>query len=476
MATVRWRTLLGVVNAGLLSVGLVSGAALTAPELARANDSAAHSIADKFAHDSDGAPADTAEKDRRALERKVDDEARLKADEAEMLERAKAEAADIETRKDLADRERAADEARRAAEEKRLTDEQAAQDRAAKETAAHEAREAETRRHAAEQADAERRAAEAQASEQQAAEDKRRAEEDLAEDKAARERAAKEAARIKNAEAERLAADKADVDRREREAAEAARVQNERQADAQRRMEADREEEARRLSEKLTRAREQRGAKEQSEGYSALGNPPAPGPAPAGETDAAPPSREAAVPQPAARAADDIALAAPGETRATILLVMEPGTRGIRRYEKTADPILCIGARCFIGNGIEAAATVMTRGRALGPGNTLGQRAGACRHSLVCIFRDVDVGAGRFDIQPIDMRILRHDRREKTTVESDRTCTAAAGHLHCSRGAQTASYRAWIVPESVARKAGASALSAAISSGLTAAATANLER
>ncbi len=433
MATVRWRTLLG-----LVSVGFVSVAALLHPGSARADDNAAHSLADKFAHDGDDAPAPSNDKDRKALERKLDDDARLRADEAEMLERAKAEAADLKARKEQAERERAADAAR----------------------------EAEAKRLAAEEADAERRAAE----------EKRKAEEDLAEDKAARERAAKEALRIKEVEAQRLAAEKADVERREKEAAEAVRVESARQADVQRRMEADREEEARRLSEKLARAREQRAAKDLGEGYSALGNPPAP--EPGAEATASPAlPQAAAVPQPrvAAREADDIALAAQSETRATILLVMEPGTRGIRRYEKTADPILCIGERCYIGRGVEDAAQEMTRGRAFGPGNTLGQRAGACRHSLVCIFRDVEVGTGRFEIQPIDLRILRHDRREKVAVESDRTCTAASGHLHCSRGARTATYRAWIVPESVARKAGGSALSAAISSGLPAA-TADLQR
>lgn len=437
MTTVRWRTLLG-----LVSVGFVSVAALLHPGSARADDNAAHSIADKFAHGSDGAIAPSNDKDRKALERKLDDDARLRADEAEMLERAKAEAADLKARKEQAERERAADAAR----------------------------EVEAKRLAAEKADAERRAAE----------EKRKAEEDIAEDKAARERAAKEALRIKEAEVLRLAAEKADVERREKEAAEAARVESARQADAQRRMEADREEEARRLSEKLTRAREQRAAKDLGEGYSALGNPPSPEPgaeAPREVTASPALPQAAAVPQPrvAAREADDIALAAQSETRATILLVMEPGTRGIRRYEKTADPILCIGERCYIGRGVEDAAQEMTRGRAFGPGNTLGQRAGACRHSLVCIFRDVEVGTGRFEIQPIDLRILRHDRREKVAVESDRTCTAASGHLHCSRGARTATYRAWIVPESVARKAGGSALSAAISSGLPAA-TADLQR
>ncbi len=541
MATVRWRTLLG----------LVSAAALLSAAPVRANDSAAHSIADRFAHDSDSSPA-ASDKDRDALERKLEDEARLKADEAEMLERAKAEAAD---------QGRAADSKRRA-EEQRLAAEKAASERAAKEAADQAARETEQQRLAAEKAEADRRAAE---DAERLAEEKRKAEEEIAEDKAARERAAREAARIKDAETKRVASEKANADRLAAEKAEAerlasekveaarlaaekveaarlaaekaeasrlasekaeasrlasekaeasrlasekaeagrreieaakARIEDARQADAQRqqdadaqrRMEAEREEEARRLSEKLARAREQRAAKELGEGYSALGNPPRPEPTQAqreaepaaaqGGQAAAPAVNAVKVPPPVAaeKSENGVALAAEGETRATILLVMEPGTRGIRRYEKTADPIICIGDNCYVGNGVEQAATAMTRGRAFGPGNTLGQRAGACRHSLVCVFRDVPVGAGRFDVQPIDMRILRHDRREKMSVETDRSCTAAGGYLRCSKGSQSASYRLWIVPESVARKAGSSALSAALSGGLPAATAAELRR
>jgi hypothetical protein len=501
MATVRWRTLLG----------LVSVAAFLSAAPVRANDSAAHSIADRFAHDSDSSPA-ASDKDRQALERKLEDEARLKADEAEMLERATAEAAD---------EARAADSKRRA-EEQRLAAENAARSLAAKVAADQSAREAEQQRLTAEKAEADHLAAEDAA---RLAEEKRKADEEIAEDKAARERAAREAARIKDAEAkrvvsekveaerlaavkaeaarlasekaeaERLAAEKTEAGRREIEAAKAriedarqADAQRQQDADAQRRMETEREDEARRLSEKLARAREQRAAKELGEGYSALGNPPRPGPtgveretdpsAAEGGQVAVPAANAVNVPPPVAakKSEGGVALAAEGETQATILLVMEPGTRGIRRYEKTADPIICIGDNCYVGNGVEQAATAMTRGRAFGPGNTLGQRAGACRHSLVCVFRDVPVGAGRFDVQPIDMRILRHDRREKMSVETDRSCTAAGGYLRCSKGSQSASYRLWVVPESVARKAGSSALSAALSGGLPAATAAELRR
>jgi hypothetical protein len=152
--------------------------------------------------------------------------------------------------------------------------------------------------------------------------------------------------------------------------------------------------------------------------------------------------------------------------RATILLVMQPGTRGIRRHAKAGDPIVCSGARCFVSEGAEAPARAMTRARAFGPGNTLGQRAGACRHSLVCIFRDVDLAGETFDLQAVDMRILRHDRREQVTADVDHTCRNAAGRLHCAEPVRAGSYRAWIVPERLAREMGPDALAAAVADGL----------
>lgn len=475
-------------------------AVLLSPAIAFGAENAAHAIADKFAHDGDAA-GPSADQDRETLQRKLEDEARLKADEADMLARAKAEDAQLKAGEETARREkvakdlaaaeaaRKADDAKRLAQdqqkanEQRLADEKAAQERdfqAAREREAKDAsdhaRVVEEQRVAAEKADIERRAAD----EQRLADERRKAEEDLAADKAARERAVQETARIKAAEQQRVATEKAAAEQREIEAAQG-RIDEAQKADALRRMTAEREDEARRLSEKLTRAREQRAAKDLGPGFSALGNPPS---EPA-QTQAAPQGQAAALPmapvpaiQPAeeTKAVKDVALADTGETRATILLVMTAGTKGIRRYEKTGDPIICIGGKCYIGAGIENAATEMTRGRAFGPGTTLGQRAGACRHSLTCVFRDVDVGKGRFEIQPVDLRILRHDRREVVATEIDRTCTAVAGDVHCARTVQAGTYRAWIVPEGVARRAGASALTAAISQGLSTSTAADLQR
>lgn len=418
---------------GLLGVVWIATALAVAPAVA--NEDAAHALAEKFSHasDADSQKARNVEENgRKALERKLEEEERLKADEAEMLARAKAEA---EARK-------AAEAAQQAeAERRRKDDERLAAEKAAAEKAI------------AEKAAADRLAVEKAAAEKAAAE------------KAAADRlAAEQAAEQRKAEEERLAAEKAAAERKAQETAKSDdEAPPQAPADAnQRAMEAEREEEARRLSEKLKRAREQREMKGEH-GYSALGNPPA--------VETTPPRAPQDPPSPAATVDVPAGPALRGtdagrETRATILLVMEPGSRGIRRYDKTADPVLCVGEVCYISNGPDQPATRMTRGQAFGPGRTLGQRAGACRKSLTCVFRDVEILSARVELQPVDLRILRHDRREPRSTGIDPTCIEAAGHLRCSAGVVARTYRLWVVPESLAENAGPAALSAALDAGL----------
>jgi hypothetical protein len=158
-------------------------------------------------------------------------------------------------------------------------------------------------------------------------------------------------------------------------------------------------------------------------------------------------------------------LRGPAETRTTVLLVLEPGSRGIRRWNKTADPMLCVGATCYVSTGAASPATALTRGRAFGPGVALGGRAGACRNALGCVFRGIPL-EGRVAIQPIDLRLLRHDRREVREVVPDETCRLVRGALSCRAPVRAETYRAWIVPERLAERAGPEALAAAVESGL----------
>lgn len=203
------------------------------------------------------------------------------------------------------------------------------------------------------------------------------------------------------------------------------------------------------------------------------------------ERQSAEAAKEAAVPLPASKPADAascpssdragaaappaisaVAMASPAPTdaaAATILLSLDPGTYGLRRFNPTsADPVLCIGETCYISQGAATPARALTRSAALGAGNTLGGRAGACRTKLVCVFRDVPLPAPRAELQPVDLHILRHDRREIASAVPDASCRINAGRLTCGNVIRSATYRALVVPEQVARSAGSTALEATL--------------
>lgn len=152
--------------------------------------------------------------------------------------------------------------------------------------------------------------------------------------------------------------------------------------------------------------------------------------------------------------------------KATILLVMKPGKRGIRRLLPTADPILCLGHDCYVSRGPVAPAERMSDRKALGLSNTFGKRAGSCRNSTNCIFRNVDVGGGTPTIQPIDLRLLRHDRRSPRPITVDTSCKIVIDQISCLGGLTTADYAIWVIPEHVAILAGGSALRHALKNGL----------
>ena len=159
--------------------------------------------------------------------------------------------------------------------------------------------------------------------------------------------------------------------------------------------------------------------------------------------------------------------------RVTVLVVMQPRRHGFGGRRMTANPVLCVGQDCYVSNGAGAPATVMRRARALGPGNTLGRNAGPCRNQTTCVFRGITLSAPMTTMQPVDMGFLRHDRREARAIEADRSCDANGGVLACSSPVVSTGYRAWIIPESVADKAGALALERALDDGLPAARSAS---
>ena len=151
---------------------------------------------------------------------------------------------------------------------------------------------------------------------------------------------------------------------------------------------------------------------------------------------------------------------------ATVLLVLQPGDKGIRRFKKTADPVLCGRRHCYMSHGVKKKAQRMHRGATLGPFNTLGRRAGACRQTLACAFRHVDVMDNGVLLQPVDLKFMRHDRRAYRNVTPDPTCTVSAGRLFCGKPIVAKTWTAWVVPEHIAQEAGSDALETALQEGL----------
>ncbi len=285
-----------------------------------------------------------------------------------------------------------------------------------------------------------RRAAELERleSERRAGEQRRQDAARIAED-AERARLAEEAA-ARAAEERRLAA--ADAARREAQA-------RERQAEAERISEALRQARDVRERRRETEEREARQLLEEAERQAALPAPPqSEPPAVAPEASPAPPEETA------------------GPKRYAVLLVMQPGDRGIRRHNKTADPVLCSNQGCYISGGPASPATLMRQSKALGFGRTWGSRAGPCANALGCIFRDVEIETAGF-LQPVDMRVVRHDRREAKTVEHGSRCAMVAGRLTCRAPMRGADYVMWLVPERLASEIGPAALERAIAEGLT---------
>lgn len=153
-----------------------------------------------------------------------------------------------------------------------------------------------------------------------------------------------------------------------------------------------------------------------------------------------------------------IAPFASGAERATVLLVMNPGFTGIRLFNNTADPILCMPDVCWISRGPDEDARMVPRRKALGPLNTLGNRAGACNDRTGCVFRNVEITPAASVVQPIDMRLLRHDRREAIQVRVDRSCRMEGNQLQCAAPQRGPDYQVWVVPEVLAGDAGGRAL------------------
>ncbi|MGD9784796.1 MAG: hypothetical protein AB7E80_14255 [Hyphomicrobiaceae bacterium] len=421
----------------ICTIAVTASAEVRGPAMGTRPDPA-HAIAERFANS--------------GTSRADDDARRLKSYEDEMLRRARAEAdarakADLARESERAKREAAAraDDERRAAEERQLAQDEQARRKAAereRETrslsdrlrAVRETREREKREF---EAEAQARKAATERRQQALAEHVRRLSQRVADGEKRPAEARRFEDEQKAAEAHRIEAERQAMEARrteqERQAAEARRIQDERQAAEARRI----EDEARDFDDEVRAADRRRWSDRRDRDVI--------------------PSRVGHV-----RDGGDEA------DRVTVLIVMTPGKRGIRRWNKTADPMLCVEGSCYISRGAADPAEQLTRARAFGPGVALGNRAGACRGRLTCVFRGIELGGPRAWMQPVDLRIVRHDRRSAHMIKADESCGLSRGRLTCNRTVEDEGYRAWIVPEDVAEAAGAEALEDALRGDLSA--------
>lgn len=137
--------------------------------------------------------------------------------------------------------------------------------------------------------------------------------------------------------------------------------------------------------------------------------------------------------------------------RVTVLLQMEPRMRRGRGHE-SMDPVLCLTDGCYVSNGPEAPASFLPGRKAMRFGNVIGRRAGVCNHAYTCVFRNVEIGALPAEIQPVDIRVLRHDRRQPESVDALSICRSTPGRLACTGAIQGDGYTMWIIPDSVAAR------------------------
>ncbi len=236
-------------------------------------------------------------------------------------------------------------------------------------------------------------------------------------------------------------------------------------------LEARREAELKRLSEKLKRAAEQRGRQPTEVVVSPFWTTEVAvaGPVEGPVENFKPATRSGLGARPSENSRFDLVSGG----RATILMVMTTGDRA-RDPGRGFDPILCVDAGCYVSNGAQAPATYHSFSESVSLGSRLGRGAGECNHSNVCVFRNVDLGGRTALLQPINLRFVRHDRREQSEASIDESCRLIERRLSCSRPVRTSSYTLWVVPEMLARDLGPEALSDALNGGLRTAQTAEL--
>lgn len=140
-----------------------------------------------------------------------------------------------------------------------------------------------------------------------------------------------------------------------------------------------------------------------------------------------------------------------------------------------ADLVFCGAAGCYVSNGLESAATFYEGSAGL----RLIKKAGACRDSTACVFRDVDlsklVTIDNATIQPVDVDYVSHSymdgmldkgMKSQTPLFKVENCSLKKSVLACKVGVHRRDYSLWLVPEKLAELGGKEALDAVLFKGL----------
>jgi hypothetical protein len=152
------------------------------------------------------------------------------------------------------------------------------------------------------------------------------------------------------------------------------------------------------------------------------------------------------------------------QPRVTVLLVLDSDGNDAASAVKP-DPIICFDQRCWISNGLEAAARPMPRSEALALKSTDTATSDSCSGKSACAFRNIALGPGS-QIQVVEVGESRGVADGSYTVAADTSCRKDDGDLVCDNALVTHGYRIWLVPEPTAQAVGPAGLEDAVAEGL----------
>lgn len=143
-----------------------------------------------------------------------------------------------------------------------------------------------------------------------------------------------------------------------------------------------------------------------------------------------------------------------------------------------ADIVLCGAAGCYVSNGLEKAATFYEGSSGL----LLIKKAGVCRDSLSCVFRDIDLSKLTTEsnkiIEPVDVDYVSHSYMGGVPILTGAqphdvpaflklgNCSLKRPVIACQIGVHERNYSLWAMPEKLAQTGGRDALDAVLFKGL----------